>query len=331
MSGVTITSGLASNAVISVMTTDTNTELLVTSTTNTIIVGNLVGPQGPAGPAGADGNDGATGPQGIQGIQGTTGAIGPTGPQGSQGVPGQTGDTGATGPTGPTGPQGTVGGEGPRGYHGLQGATGPEGPQGLGFTGSNYDTNTGKITLESNDGLTVVTEDLRGSPDTPAQVLAKIVQVDGPNSDLNADKLDGQHSTYFYEASNPSNFITTADPYPYNNISNPPIIANGETYATAGQTVFNLTGVTGTPYNYHVFLNGVKLSNADFTANHVVASNILQITLASQANLNDVLAISTSHIGGNAATVASGAVTGSTLTLTMTDGSSIAIDVSSLT
>ena len=73
------------------------------------------------------------------------------------------------GPTGPQGPKGNTGSTGP------QGPTGPAGPQGP--AGAN------------------------GSADTAAQVLAKIVTVDGANSGLDADKLDGQHGSYYATAS----------------------------------------------------------------------------------------------------------------------------------
>ena len=65
---------------------------------------------------------------------------------------------GATGPTGTTGPAGPAGPAGP---------TGPEGPAGA------------------------------GSPDTPQQVLDKIVQVDGQGSGLDSSFLDGIDSTGF--------------------------------------------------------------------------------------------------------------------------------------
>src|SRR5262245_29188358 len=38
-----------------------------------------------------------------------------------------------------------------------------------------------------------------GSPDTPAMVLAKLVQVDGSGSGLDADLLDGQDSSYYLD------------------------------------------------------------------------------------------------------------------------------------
>lgn len=116
----------------------------------------------------------------------------------------------------------------------------------------------------------------------------------------------------------------------YTEIQNQPMITNGETTALLGQTLFTLAGVTGTPYNIHVHLNGIKLSTTDFSANYVGASNTLEITLVEPAAADDVLAISTSHQGGSAATVASGEIVGANLVLTLTDGTTIPIDISSL-
>jgi hypothetical protein len=70
-----------------------------------------------------------------------------------------------TGLRGPAGPDGAPGAQGPQG---IQGPQGPQGPAGG-----------------------------NGSPDTPAQVLQKLVQVDGPASTLDADRLDGNDATAF--------------------------------------------------------------------------------------------------------------------------------------
>jgi len=72
------------------------------------------------------------------------------------------------GATGPTGPQG------PTGLTGPAGATGPQGPTGL----------TGPA----------------GSPDTAAQVKAKLITVDGTGSGVDADLLDGLHGSAFAPA-----------------------------------------------------------------------------------------------------------------------------------
>ena len=78
-----------------VMLTESEGEIIITSTVNEIV--------------------GERGPQGIQGPQGEggeTGTVGPQGVAGSQGVPGSagaTGSTGATGSQGATGPQGSSG------------------------------------------------------------------------------------------------------------------------------------------------------------------------------------------------------------------------------
>lgn len=117
----------------------------------------------------------------------------------------------------------------------------------------------------------------------------------------------------------------------YTNIINTPQIANGETTATQGQSIFNLTGVSGTPFNIHVHLNGVKLTGVDFSAQYLGSADTLKITLISAANAGDILAISTSHQGGSSAAVSSGAIVGNDLILYLTDGTNVAIDVSSLT
>ena len=96
---------------------------------------------------------------GPQGPMGPAGPLGATGPQGATGPTGAKGDTGAAGPTGPQGPSGLTG---------ATGAPGPQGPAGA-----------------------------DGSPDTAAQVLAKLVSVDGSGSGLDADLLDGSHASAF--------------------------------------------------------------------------------------------------------------------------------------
>ena len=91
------------------------------------------------------------------------------------------------GQTGPQGPQG------PSGPTGPTGTTGPQGPQGPAGTD--------------------------GSPDTAAQVLAKLVTVDGPGSGLDADKLDGNQASAFANLSGSTftgtvtapNFVSSSD------------------------------------------------------------------------------------------------------------------------
>ena len=97
------------------------------------------------------------------------------------------------GQTGPQGPQGPSGSQGPAGPTGPTGATGSQGPQGP--AGAD------------------------GSPDTAAQVLAKLVTVDGPGSGLNADKLDGNQASAFANLSGSTftgtvtapNFVSSSD------------------------------------------------------------------------------------------------------------------------
>lgn len=70
---------------------------------NTIDLGQVVGPQGPQGEAGPQGPQGAEGPQGPQGIQGPQGEPGVTGPQGPKGEQGPAGPAGSDGAQGPAG------------------------------------------------------------------------------------------------------------------------------------------------------------------------------------------------------------------------------------
>jgi len=71
-------------------------------------------------------------------------------------------------PAGPQGPKGDAGATGPQGPKGDTGSQGPQGSQGP-----------------------------AGSPDTAAEVLAKLLLVDGPGSGLNADLLGGQPSSSY--------------------------------------------------------------------------------------------------------------------------------------
>ena len=157
------------------------------------------GPEGPAGPEGPTGPDGPTGPKGNDGInledgiydpnnpavcntagtalidvdgniwvcdgqgtwinsgpvQGPQGAEGPSGPSGSAGVQGEQGIQGIQGPQGFQGVKGDTGADGTNGTDGATGATGK------GFTGGEYDGETGQVIFTSNDGLGFSTGDLR--------------------------------------------------------------------------------------------------------------------------------------------------------------------------
>ena len=99
-------------------------------------------------------------------------------------------ELGQTGPQGPQGPSGSQGPAGPTGPTGTTGTQGPQGPAGA-----------------------------DGSPDTAAQVLAKLVTVDGPGSGLDADKLDGNQASAFARLSGATftgtvtapNFVSSSD------------------------------------------------------------------------------------------------------------------------
>lgn len=101
------------------------------------------------------------------------GPPGPPGPRGADGVPGPEGPQGIQGSPGLTGPPGPPGPTGATGTTGAQGPVGPMGPPGA-----------------------------DGSPDTAAQVLAKLVTVDGAGSGLDADLLDGQSGSFYQARAN---------------------------------------------------------------------------------------------------------------------------------
>ena len=107
---------------------------------------------------------------GEVGPQGPAGAPGETGAQGPAGAQGATGAAGADGPAGPTGPQGPAG---------EAGATGPIGPTGP-----------------------------AGSADTGNEILAKLLGVDGPGSELDADLLDGMNAGAFQQRGNSTSCVS---------------------------------------------------------------------------------------------------------------------------
>lgn len=149
-------------------------DVLVTNRLIQVDVGSVGGVQGPPGPPGPKGDQGAPGLQGTPGAEGPQGPQGNVGPAGPQGVQGSQGIQGTDGPPGPQGSQGMPGAPGdpgPPGATGPEGPMGPQGPQGI--------------------------QGPQGSPDTAAQILAKLITVDGTGSGLDADTLDGHDTAYF--------------------------------------------------------------------------------------------------------------------------------------
>lgn len=109
-------------------------------------------------------------------VAGAPGATGPRGARGAPGSDGAAGRDGAAGPQGPAGAIGPAGAVGPAGAAGPVGSQGPVGPAGAtGPAGRN------------------------GSPDTPAEVLAKLLTVDGPGSGIDAEFLNGQPASFYQQ------------------------------------------------------------------------------------------------------------------------------------
>jgi hypothetical protein len=184
-----------------------------------LTVAKIVGPRGEPGPPGRDGSDGQDGRQGDPGIS----VKGDAGPRGERGPPGKDGSDGKDGERGPPGPKGKpgeveeapkdgqqyarqdgdwsvvqVGGGGSSGNgsgdgEGIPGPPGPAGPKGdQGDTGI-----AGSMGPAGPPGPA-------GTADTAAQVLAKLVTVDGDGSNLDADLLDGHDSAYFAPLASPA-------------------------------------------------------------------------------------------------------------------------------
>lgn len=95
---------------------------------------------------------------------------------------------------------------------------------------------------------------LNSSSYTAADVLAKLLTVDGPASGLDADTLDGNHAAAFYLASNPAAYITLASLI-WSNITSTPTTLSGYGITDAApldprvQSVTSASTVTPTSTN----------------------------------------------------------------------------------
>lgn len=112
---------------------------------------------------------------------------------------------------------------------------------------------------------------------TATDILNTVKTVDGSGSGLDADLLDGNNSSYFQQALVSGTNIKTLNGQSIlgsgNLIFDAGVVRNlTEVTPTTGQTVFNVTYTVGL---LDVFINGVKLATADFTA-----TNGTSVTLA---------------------------------------------------
>jgi len=135
----------------------------------------------------------------------------------------------------------------PAGPRGLAGPTGPEGPTGpSGLEGAPcLPSNPACVGPPGPPGQ-------NGSADTPQQVLAKIEQVDGSGSGLDADLLDGKNADQ----------LAAGRIHEINGSGAPHALLPGLTYATVcysngAQVFFNTTDLIGT-VNALTVANGIE-------------------------------------------------------------------------
>jgi hypothetical protein len=95
--------GLQGPGITDITDNEDGTLTITYANSETLITGDLTGPQGPEGPEGPEGPQGPAGPTGPTGATGATGATGPKGDTGDTGPKGDTGDTGPQGEKGDTG------------------------------------------------------------------------------------------------------------------------------------------------------------------------------------------------------------------------------------
>ena len=149
------------------------------------------GAKGDTGEKGAKGDTGEKGDPGAKGDKGDPGATG------DKGEPGAKGDKGDPGATGAKGDKGDPGAKGDKGDPGATGGAGQSVTSGVEAPGANCAT--GGVRYTSASGVNYVCNGAvgGGGSDTAAQVLGKLTTVDGADSGLDADTLDGINSTAF--------------------------------------------------------------------------------------------------------------------------------------
>lgn len=120
--------------------------------------------------------------------------------------------------------------------------------------GGKLNTNFDDIDADLKALADLVALKLNSSSYTAADVLAKLLTVDGTGSGVDADLLDGNHAAAFYLASNPSAYITLASLI-WSNITGKPTTLAGYGITDAApldprvQTVTSASTVTPTSTN----------------------------------------------------------------------------------
>lgn len=226
--------------------------------------------KGEAGAAGAKGDKGDpftyddfTAAQ-LAALKGEKGDKGDKGETGEQGVKGDKGDKGEQGEQGQQGIQGVKGDTGATGANGQDGKSAYQIALDNGFVGTQAEW---LASLKGDKGDTGAS----GANITAAEVLTKLKTVDGQNSGLDADMLDGHDTTYFATATHNHNsaYIAKSLQMTANNgdvvvsWSNQDVVAKIKALGSGMTTAYSQIGTTNNPNSIESFRFMVHKTGSD--------------------------------------------------------------------
>ena len=223
----------------------------------------------------------STGAQGFQGAAGAAGAAGAQGAAGSGGATGAQGTAGAAGAQGAAGSGGATGAQGAAGAAGAQGAAGAAGAQGAPFDRSEYNhTASGGQTAfaASYANASDVDVFMNGVRLTPAEYTAS----GGTTITLASGATAGDIIDILTFASAGPTGAQGAQGHQGDAFNR----SESNFTATSGQTSFEPSGGYTNGDDLDVFVNGVRLTPADYTA-----TNGTNVVLDVGANTGDIVDI----------------------------------------
>ena len=237
---------------------------------------------------------------GAQGFQGAAGAAGAQGAQGTAGVLGGDGAQGAVGAQGATGNAGSTGAQGAAGAAGAQGAAGAAGAQGAPFDRSEYNyTASGGQTAFAAAYANASDVDvfMNGVRLTPAEYTAS----GGTTITLTSGATAGDIIDILTFASAGPTGAQGSQGHQGDAFNR----SESNFTATSGQTSFAPSGGYTNGDDLDVFVNGVRLTPADYTA-----SNGTNVVLDVGANTGDIVDIIYYEAAGPAGAQGSAGIAG---------------------